>query len=46
MPHGDMRVYMNKARLAEAGRGSYPNGIDILERNITWRSLCYAQKGR
>ncbi len=27
MPHGDMGVHMNKARLAEAGRGSYPNGM-------------------
>ena len=27
MPHGDMGVDMNKARLAEAGRGTYPIGM-------------------
>lgn len=26
MPHGDMGVRMNKARLAEAGRGLIPIG--------------------
>jgi hypothetical protein len=31
MPHGDMRVKMNKARVAEAARGTYPIGTEILE---------------
>jgi len=34
MPRSDTGVEQNKARLAEAGRGSYPNGTNIFERNI------------
>ncbi len=29
MPRSDTRVEQNKARLAEAGRGTYPIGIAI-----------------
>jgi hypothetical protein len=34
MPHGDMRGIMNKARLAEAGRGTYPIGTEMFERTL------------